>query len=433
MKRLALILFLSCLFAHSFAQSFLSLDSAIAIVLKNNYNILIAQNNSKIAANSYAPGEAGMLPDISIGAGISGSNNNLTQHYSTGLEVNKTGAVSTTIAPIVSLTWTLFDGTKMFALYNQLKLFRDEGILNLKASVQDNIASVIEAYYNIAQQKQLLAVADSVMSVYKEESDIAEKKYKIGMGSKLDFLQAEVSYNAERSAYLKQEINITNAIVSLNQLLELPVETLYNTADSLPIKRNLVYDSLKANMKSQNPALQVSQTNINVAEDYVKEARAGHLPTINLGLNYGLSQTQSNAGFALLNQSLGFSGGLTLTWTLFNGNIINIQQKNAEIMELNAKFQYSEAELQATATLLETYRQYEVNLKILQMDEENFVVAKENMSIAFAQFKIGTSNIVQLQQAQTSFATAGGQVVSDRYNAKVSETQLLVLAGQLIK
>ncbi|HXP50747.1 MAG TPA: TolC family protein, partial [Bacteroidia bacterium] len=220
---------------------------------------------------------------------------------------------------------------------------------------------------------------------------------------------------------------------SLNQLLELPVESTYTTSDSIPINKVLLYDSLKKNMIAQNPALALSQANIKVAENNLKETDAMRMPTLSLGLNYGLSRTQSNAGFALLNQSQGISGGLGLSWTLFNGSIINIQHKNAEINELNAKYMFTQTQMQENAALLIAYQQYANNVKILKLDEENFLVAKENVYVALEQFRIGTSNIVQLQQAQSSFALAGSQVVTDRYNSKVSETQLLQLAAQLVK
>lgn len=416
-----------------FAQSSLTLDSAIAIDLKNNYNILIAQNNYKIAANNYSPGEAGMLPTVNLNGVISNSNNTLDQKFATGLDINKSGVITSTINPSVGFNWTLFDGTKMFVTYNQLKLLKDEGMLAIKASVQDGVTSVIEAYYNIVQQKQMLEVADSVIAVYKQEMDIAAEKYKIGMGSKLDYLQAQVNYNAERSVYLKQEVNVTNAMIALNQLLELPIESTYSIPDTIPVKTTLVYDSLKKSMLAMNPDIMLAQTNIKVADDNVKEAKAARWPMINLGLNYSLTHTQTDAGFILYNQSSGFTGGLTLSWTLFNGNVNNIRQKNAEIATMNAKFQYSQMEIQSNAALLIAYRQYEANLKILKMDEENYLVAKENMTVALEQFKIGSSNIVQLQQVQASYITAGSQVVNDRYNAKVSETELLQLAGQLVK
>src|ERR1700722_12871580 len=255
----------------SSAQSYLSLDSAMAIVLKKNYNVLIAQNNYQISSNNYAPGMAGMLPGISLNAGDNGSENNIDQKYSTGLSVTRTGAISSTFNPNLGLTWTLFDGTKMFIAYNQLGLFKDEGMLNVKAAMQNNIATVVQAYYNIVQQKELLNVLDSNMALYKEEMDIAEEQYKIGTGSKLNYLEAEVSYNAQRSAYFRQQVNISNAVVALNQLIELPVETAYSVSDTIPIQRSLLYDSLKKSMIAQNPALQLSETNIKVAENSLKE------------------------------------------------------------------------------------------------------------------------------------------------------------------
>ena len=437
MKKYILIYFCCQLLAISYqpvnAQQIFTLDSAISIVLKNNYNILLAQNAYKTAQNNHAPGVAGMLPDISLGASLSGSDNSINQKYSSGLEISKSGAMSTTINPYIGLTWTLFDGTKMFIAYNQLGLLRDEGMLNLKATIQDNIASVIGAYYNIVEQKQQLDVDDSNLVVYKEEMDIAQKQFEIGTGSKLNYLQAEVSYNAQNSAYLKQEVAVSTAIIALNQLLELPVETVYNVRADINIGRELKYDSLNSAASAQNPSLALAKTGMDVARNVTKETDAMRAPTINLGLNYGLNRVQSNAGFALLNQSAGISGGLTLNWTIFNGSIINIQHENAQLAELSAKYQYDLTKLQVNATLLQTYKQYEINLKILKMDEDNYTVAKENVYVSLEQFRIGTANIVQLQQAQASYATAGSQVVMDRYNAKVSETQLLLVAGLLAK
>lgn len=433
MKKLFLYIITLSFCSGVFAQKILSLDSAIAITLKNNYNILLAQNAYKTSVNNYAPGVAGMLPNITASATYTTSISALNQQYSSGIDINKSGVLSTTLAPNIGLNWTLFDGTRMFVAYNQLGLLRDEGMLNLKASIQDNVALVIEAYYNIVQQKQLLEVDDSNRSVSKEEMDIAQKQYQVGTGSKLNYLQAEVSYNAQNSAYLRQEVAVATAVISLNQLLELPVETSYDVREDINIGRTLQYDSLNSSALTQNPSLALAKTGIRVAEDNVKETEAMRLPTLGLGLNYGLTRTQSNAGFALYNEMGGFSGGLTLSWTIFNGSIINIQHENAQLAALSAKFQYDLTGFQINAALLENFKQYEVNLKILKMDEENFLVAKENIYVALEQFKLGTTNIVQLQQAQASYAAAGSQVVSDRYNAKVSETQLLQLSGELVK
>lgn len=251
MKKYSLLIIFIASGLLASAQSYLSLDSAIAIVIKKNYNILIAQNNYQIASNNHAPGVAGMLPNVSLNAGYAGSNNAIQQNYSTGLEFSKNGVTSATLTPNIGLNWTLFDGTRMFVAYDQLGLLKDEGMLNVKEAMQDNIAAIIQAYYNIVQQKELLTVLDSNMALYKEEMDIANEQYKIGTGSKLNYLQAEVSYNAQRSAYFRQQVSISNAIVALNQLTELSVETVYNVSDTIPMHKTLIYDSLKKSMLAQ--------------------------------------------------------------------------------------------------------------------------------------------------------------------------------------
>jgi outer membrane protein len=429
---LYIIALLICSGIH--AQKIFTLDSAISIALKNNYNILLAQNAYKTSANNYAPGVAGMLPTISAAGTYTASVTNNSEQTTSGPEEKNNGAVASSITPYVGLSWTLFDGTRMFVAYNQLGLLRDEGMWNLKASIQDNIASVIESYYNIVQQKQLLVVDDSDLAVYKEEMDIAQKQYEVGTGSKLNYLQAEVSYNAQNSARLKQEVAVENAIIALNQLLELPVETTYDVRADINIVSALKYDSLNNLAFLQNPNLALAKTGIKVAEDNAKEVDAIRLPSLSLNAAYGLSRTQMNTGLSLYNQETGLIGaGLTFSWTIFNGSIINIQHANAKLAELSAQFQYDLTTFQVNATLLETFKQYEVNQKILKMDEDNFIIAKENVDVALEQFRIGTTNIVQLQQAQASYASAGSQVVSDRYNTKVSETQLLQLAGELVK
>jgi outer membrane protein TolC len=186
-------------------------------------------------------------------------------------------------------------------------------------------------------------------------------------------------------------------------------------------------------MLAQNPDIKISQMNMKVAANNTRIVNALRLPTLSLGLNYGLSRTENSAGLTLLNQTQGLTGGLTLGWTLYNGNIVNIQKKNALLTEMNAKFQSDLVETQTNAVLLEAYQQYNSNLNILKMDEENLLVAKEAVDVALGQFRVGTGNIVQLEQAQASYQTAGSLVVTDRYNSKLSETQLLQQSGLLVK
>ncbi len=80
-----------------------------------------------------------------------------------------------------------------------------------------------------------------------------------------------------------------------------------------------------------------------------------------------------------------------------------------------------------------SWRSYQNTIEILKLEEENIAVAKENATIALERFRLGTSNTIELMLAQKSYEDALTRLVSARYDAKLSEIELLRLQGTLIK
>src|SRR5215831_12027538 len=104
------------------AQQKMTLDEAIQIGLKNNFDILTAQSQDAIFSNNVYIGNAGMLPYISLNGSMIKTFADTKFNYSTGESVNKSNAQSTALNAYAELDWTLFDGLKMFATYNKLKV-----------------------------------------------------------------------------------------------------------------------------------------------------------------------------------------------------------------------------------------------------------------------------------------------------------------------
>src|SRR6187551_2753122 len=120
----SLLLFFFC-FTIGNAQEVLTLENAVKIALENNYEIKIADNNLKINKTNVAIGNAGMLPSLSAVATDNNSILNTSQTRSDGNTVNLKNAKTTNLNYGVALDWTIFDGMKMFAKYDQLKEFQN--------------------------------------------------------------------------------------------------------------------------------------------------------------------------------------------------------------------------------------------------------------------------------------------------------------------
>jgi len=217
-----LLLFLASYSQMANAQEYLSLKEAIALSLKNNYDIKLVNNDLQIAKNNVNYGNAGILPAIQGNFSEGGSNQNTIQTTSTGEERKADGVKNTNMNYGVDLGWTIFDGLKMFATYDKLKELQKLGEVNEKAIVLSTIAQVINAYYDLVRQQQLVAATDSALEISRFRVRIAQNKLQIGKGSKLDVLSATVDYNTDTSALLQQKNLVQNSDRQPAPLFETP-------------------------------------------------------------------------------------------------------------------------------------------------------------------------------------------------------------------
>ncbi len=75
------------------------------------------------------------------------------QEFVNGTKRDTSGIKGNNLTGNVTLSWTLFDGLKMFATRNKIASIRDLGELAIKDQVQNSISTIIGGYYNIVQPK----------------------------------------------------------------------------------------------------------------------------------------------------------------------------------------------------------------------------------------------------------------------------------------
>ncbi|MCX6175166.1 MAG: TolC family protein [Ignavibacteriales bacterium] len=63
---------------------------------------------------------------------------------------------------------------------------------------------------------------------------------------------------------------------------------------------------------------------------------------------------------------------------------------------------------------------------ILNLEEENVSVAKENLDLAFEELKIGTFSPLEFREVQKSYTAAQSRLSTARYAAKMNEKNLLL-------
>jgi outer membrane protein TolC len=370
-----------CFVKMANAQQMLSLEDAIAAALKNNYDILLTRNDSISYAldRSYAYGA--FLPRLNATATRTFNTNAQKQELSNGTKRDTTGIRSNNLNAAVTLSWTLFDGFKMFATREKLIEFERLGTLAVKDQVINSVAQVVNNYYNIVRQKQQLKAIEEQISIDEERVKLADRKLSVGLGSKPELLQAKVDLNADKAQQITQQTLIAQLREQLNRLIGFQTHAMYEVTDSIPLNTALQYGSLQNNLDNSSTSLLLAKKNIDIAELVVKERRADLWPILQFNSAYNFSRTENkaviNSFTPLFNQNRGLNYGLGLTVPILNGfntrRLIRQGQLDVQYQQLILQNQRSLVDV----GLSNAFKDYELQKRLLTLEEDNISLAKE--------------------------------------------------------
>lgn len=411
----------------------LSYPVVIEAALKNNFDILIAKNNLSITEQQNTYGNAGFLPRVDINASGLLSNNKTKQEFSSGLSVDKSGVSSNNMSAGVYLTWTIFDGLKMFATKERLDLLEESGQLNLKLQIENTIQQVTLAYFQIVKQDQLIKGIQTAKSVSEERIKIAQKRLDVGSGSNVELLQAKLDLNAQRSDLLTQQIILDQFKGDLLVLLKTDPYTKFSVDSVFAFNEIKSQEEIKQNIEKTNFSILLAQKNVAVSNQYIKELRSQRLPKLALNANYVYGRSVNAAGFSLLNQNQGTGLGFTFSWNLFNGFNTNNQLKVAQLQFENSNIEVESTKYNLFSSANVVYTRWLGDKEMLALEEENIKLAEESLKIATERLRIGLGNYLEIKESQNSYEEAITRLVNARYNLKVSETELRKLTGELLK
>jgi outer membrane protein len=433
-KILLFILVLNGIAARS--QNLLTLEQAIATALQSNYDIQLSRNDSAIAALDYSFRNAVFLPRLNGNLGTIRNRNNQKQEFLDGTK--REGPVRTdNINGQLALNWTLFDGLRMFATREKAAELIKLGEFGIKDQVINTVAAVINTYYGIARQEQQLKAIEEQMGISQIRVDLAVRRLDIGVGTKPDVLQSKVDLNAQKSAQLEQQTLIAQLKEQLNQLMNLSPGTPYEVKDSIPLNTSISLGDIQAGMESNNPALLFTRKSIDIAGLTLRERRAERFPIVSFNSAYNFTKTNNditlNPALPLFNRNKGLNYGLTAAIPILNNfntrRLIRQAQLDIQFQELI----YANQKSQLSLSVINAYKEYEQQKKALVLEEDNILLAKENVSIALEVYRLGASTIIQLREAQISLGDAYNRLIAARYDTKVAETELLRLKGDLVR
>jgi outer membrane protein TolC len=432
-KRLLLLIFLVFLTRHGFSQEQLTMEEAIKTGLEQNYGVLIAKNQAEISRNDVTAGNAGMLPRIDLNGAYDKSITSAKVEVVTGSELDNPKAETDLVTAGVTLEWTLFDGLNMFITHDKLKKIEEIGEMEFKQAMERTITDIIINYVDIVRQQMKVNVLNEQVSLSQFRVQIAETKKNVGMGSEVEYLQAQVDLHADESALFDQNTALANSKTGLNEWLSRDIITDFSVMDTIMLLTPLDFPLLKQYTLTNNKDLLLFGMNKDVITLEKKSLGAQRYPIINFNAGYNYLKNESEASFIKYNRLLGPQFGISADINLFDGFNLQRQIQNAQISLLNADLQVKQTQNQLESNLVRLFNDYKNQLQQIDFEKKNIELAQKNMDVAKESYSVGAISPVQLRQVQENLIAASYRLIDALYGAKVKETELLLISGQLVK
>ncbi|MBP9195557.1 MAG: TolC family protein [Saprospiraceae bacterium] len=384
------------------SQAVLTLEEAKKTALNSNLDIAAAAMESAAAALQVYRANAGLGPRVDWNLNTNGSYNKVNLEFIDGRTLDRYGR---SFAPgsNISLSWTLYDGGRMQNRYEILKKQNELSSVTAQQTTEELLRMVTELYYTMARQKYVLDYLKKGVKYYEERLTITEERWKVGRGSKLDFLQSQNDLNTQLAAIQNNELALSNFKVNMNLLLNRAADTDFTTEEIANDLTKYEIEDMVQKAVGNDEALMILDKNIELSRLATKDWEGSRLPRIGFTTAFGYNFSTTNAGQVLNSQSLGLTGGLSASWNLIDGGHANkqiqISQQQSKILETRKQLQL--ARIRTNATL--AVQQIKASDANLQLEQNNKDLAEENLTIALEKFKLGASTILELNDAQQRY------------------------------
>ena len=416
------------------AQEILTPEIAIEEVLENNLGIKIARNTEAIAKNNADILNSGYLPTVTGLASGSIDRQNTEGTLADGNSRAADGAETRRYNASINVNYTLFDGLGRLYNYKALKERANLSALETRETIETTILQLFSVYYEVARLEENVANLTTALAISKDRLTRANYLMEYGQNTGLDLLNARVDVNTDSINLLNANQQLKNTKRDLTLILNKALSRQFSVDTTITFVPSLKMQELYENAKENNVNMLQLKKNLAINMLDVKSGYSNFLPTVGLTGTYGWNESNNNSPLAFLvqNTSSGFTGGINLTWNLFDGGRNITTVRNAKIAYESIQLQQQQTELEVERDIKNALETYQNAIFVYKAQQENVAVNKDNFTRTEERYKLGQATSLEFRQAQINYLNALIAKNQAKYTAKLAELQLLQVSGQLL-
>ena len=405
--------------------SVLTLADAQKLALQNHPQIAAANYRALAAQEVVKETRAGFFPAVNAFGNVVGAETEDARILAGGLN---NPSIYDRVAGGLSVSLLLTDFGRTANLTASSKLQAQAEMQNANATREQVLLQVDARYFSTLEAQAVLHVAqqtvDTRQLLLDQVSLLASNKLK----SELDVSFARVAVQESKLLLQKAQNNADDAMTSLSTALGYREPHPFQLADfeeSFIAKTNDVSQLVETAL-AERPELLSLRNEYGAAQKFAKAQRDARLPLVSaVGM---IGDSPSHDTHLPDNYEV---GGIQLSLPLFAGGLYTARQHEAELKAQADSELVRSLEDNIVRDVHIAWLNVNTALEQLRTTQELVRNAAEAYDLADARYKIGSSSIVELSQAQLSLTSAQIADADARYNVLIQKANLDYQTGQL--
>ena len=422
-------------FTCQFAGAF-DLVSAYSGALNYNADFLASIAKNQAGQEKQVQGRSALLPQIGATGGIS-------ENY-----LNTNGASIYYHQPTLtaSLQQVAFDFGK-FSQYTKSKFATQVADLQLELAKQQLMVNVAQSYFDVLYAMDTLSAIRVNKAAFERQLQQARQSFKVGTVTIADVNDAQASYDASVAQEISDEndlINKKNIFRNLTGLDPEQIQPLKTDIELVsPNPDNVAKWSEIA--KTGNVNIKISSKQLEMAEQDVSIAVAGHIPTVGAAVNYQYAgtatidagdpaQLSNNAPLqpGSISSSYGFgTAGVKANIPIYSGGNVSSQVRQARSTYQATLQQLISVQRQTDQSTQNAFWQVQNGVSIVKAQTQALKSAQIKLKSDQTGYTVGIRNSVDLINSEKNFYQAIQNYNQSRYQYLNYRLQLRYLAGNI--
>jgi outer membrane protein TolC len=297
------------------------------------------------------------------------------------------------------------------------------------------VVTVAQNYYKVGAAERKLETA-------RRNAEEGDRFFKLtqdleggGEVAHADVIKAELQMQERRRQLQEAQLGLLNARLDLAVLIFPNLNDNFEIADDLHAAAPLpTIEDIQQRGNHDNPDLRAALEAVRQTRYDVFSARAGYLPALTFDYFYGIDapnfgvNTVVNPGNQKFS-NLGSSAVVTLNIPIWNWGSTQSKVRQAELKHDQAKRELSLAQRKLVAEIQSLYAEASTALSELEGLRRSGELAEESLRLVTLRYKNGESTVLEVVDAQTTFATANSAYQDGALRYRVALASLQTLTG----